>query len=69
MIFISEEKIVKEYSVDIIERKGKYFIKLVLKTEEDEDSYLLEWGPFTRSLAIDLNNANTEVSVRKVYSL
>ncbi len=69
MILISKEEIVKDYRVDIIEKNGKYYIKLVLITAEDEHVYLLEWGPFTRSLAIDLNDANTDVSVRKVYSL
>jgi len=66
---ISEENIVKDYKVEIIKKNGKHYIKLLLKTDTREDTYLLEWGPFTRNLAIDLTSANSEVSIKRVFSL
>ncbi|MHC1628502.1 MAG: hypothetical protein ACXQTI_06720 [Candidatus Nezhaarchaeales archaeon] len=66
---MSAPKIVKDYKVEVIEKNGENYIVLTLKTEEGEERYLLEWGYFTRNLAVDIMKHNSEISVRKRYSL
>jgi len=66
---MSKSKLVKNYRVETLEKGGKEYIVLTLETEEGEDSYLLEWGYFARNLAVDIMKYNSEISVRKRYSL
>lgn len=66
---MSKSKLVKNYRVETLKKGGKEYIVLTLETEEGEDSYLLEWGYFARNLAVDIMKYNSEISVRKRYSL
>jgi len=66
---MSKPKIVKSYKVDLTKLDDKDYIVITLITDEGEEVFLLEWGFFARNLAVDIIKYNSEVSVRKRYSL
>ncbi len=66
---MAEPKLVKDYRVGLLEKNGKNYILLTLVTDEGEESFLLEWGLMARSLAVDIMRWNSEISVRKVFTI
>ncbi|MCD6458012.1 MAG: hypothetical protein J7K82_04100 [Thermoproteales archaeon] len=66
---MSQPKIVKSYKVGLTKLDDKDYIVITLTTDEGEEVFLLEWGFFARNLAVDIIKYNSEVSVRKRYSL